>query len=858
MRACPPRGARIGVQRTSAAAGHGHSRKRLLGTREKPGRFIQRISGEPLKTQFRLDINALRALAVVMVIANHLDNRLFPGGYLGVDIFFAISGFVIYQSIYSRSLAAGSFDMAGFYARRILRLFPALMFLVLAVSLLVVCFDPDPANSIKTGLFSIFGLSNLYLYQQDVDYFAPSIAANAFMHTWSLGVEEQFYVLLSLLIALFAWLKAGRNTLLFAVIGGASFAYWLYLTVKGDIASAYFFSPARFWEVMAGVVVARVCIARTFVANRLVFHAVLAGLVALTFAPDALDLLFKPLAIAMTCVVLATGSAYDSSRVLGFRPLQFLGDVSYSLYLWHWPVICLSVYVFGFGSVSAGWLLAAMLAAAVFSYYVVERPFRKYDYRTRLARVFVATLVVGAAGYFAVHALGRQSERLLVKSDVQYTFPASAEPYGERRISFFGNCAIDGVKRLLKEDTVSTCTLPPRAAGKATFWLEGDSHAGHHNAGINVLREKYGYGVHAIETVGMPFPTVSSASRLAIHREIMQKARPGDVIVIARLFFDRPKMSPARDLEEWTRLVDSFAATARSRGIRIVILGPLPVFEFTNIRTCRSRGLHHSSCDVDRSKLEQVIAPINARLAALANRHQDVKFVDQFDILCPPVGTSCSPFEQGVSMYRDKDHLSSRGSRKVFESIAEELRDFPAKGSAKGAYRVRAIAGTPVAAAPPTVVAAAPVARPARPDALKPDQVSTLIVLDGEPRIDAQKRVIEIPVKIHNRGSARLSGTLVPPVNVGVQILASDGSYTSAGGLRDFARFPLPVIEPGASASMVLPVPMKAQANGHTLRVDLVQEGISWFSRWGLPTLEVGPFEFKPDTDAAPPVPPAR
>ena len=787
-----------------------------------------------------------------MVIANHLDNKLFPGGYLGVDIFFAISGFVIYQSIYSRSVAAGSFDMAGFYARRILRLLPALVFLVLVVSLLVVFFDPDPANSIKTGLFSIFGLSNLYLYQQDVDYFAPSIAANAFMHTWSLGVEEQFYVFLSLLIALFAWLKAGRNTLLFAAIGGASFAYWLHLTLNGDISSAYFFSPARFWEVMAGVVVARVCIVRNFAANRYAFHAVLAGLVALAFAPDSLDLLFKPLAIAMTCVVLATGSAFNGSRMLGFRPFQFLGDVSYSLYLWHWPAICLSVYMFGFGSIHAAWLIAAMLAAAVFSYYVVERPFRKYDYRKRLARVFVIALVAGASGYSIVSALGRHADRLLVESDVQYTFPPSAEPYGEGRISFFGNCAIDGVKRLLKEDTVSTCTLPPRVAGKATFWLEGDSHAGHHNAGINVLREKYGYGVHAIETVGMPFPTVSSASRLAIHREIMRKAKPGDVIVIARLFFDRPKMSPARDLEEWTRMVDAFAVTARSRGIRIVILGPLPVFEFTNIRTCRPRGLHQSSCDVDRSSLEQVIAPINARLAAVANRHPDVKFIDQFDILCPSVGRNCSPFERGVSMYRDKDHLSSYGSRKVFEAIAGELRDFPAKGSPAGSYRVRAIGGRPVPAAPPTATVAAaaaqaPAAKPARPDALKPDQVSTVITLDGKPRIDVGRRVIEIPVKIHNRGSVALSGQLVPPVNVGVQILASDGTYTSTGGLRDFARFPLPAVEPGASVSMVLPVPMKAGASGHTLRVDLVQEGVSWFSRWGLPPLDVGPFEFKLD-----------
>ena len=145
---------------------------------------------------------------------------------------------------------------------------------------------------------------------------------------------------------------------------------------------------------------------------------------------------------------------------------------------------------------------------------------------------------------------------------------------------------------------------------------------------------------------------------------------------------------------------------------------------------------------------------------------------------------------------------------------------------------------TPAAEAPAT----APVVA-AQPDALKADQVSFALVLEGEARVDTAKGVIEIPVKISNNGSAALSGKGNPAVNIGVHILCKDGG--TEGALRDFSRTPLPVIEPGASATVLVNVPTDARAAGHKLKLDLVQEGVAWFSTYGQPTLEVGPFEFQ-------------
>ena len=147
-------------------------------------------------------------------------------------------------------------------------------------------------------------------------------------------------------------------------------------------------------------------------------------------------------------------------------------------------------------------------------------------------------------------------------------------------------------------------------------------------------------------------------------------------------------------------------------------------------------------------------------------------------------------------------------------------------------------------AATPAAETPAAVAAP-KPDVLKPDQISIALALEGESRIDAAKGTIEIPLKVTNNGPVALSGKSNPPTNIGVQIVGDDGTTSAAGGVRDFSRTPLPVIEPGASASVLVIVPADARANGRKLRIDLVQEGNVWFSKRGQPTVDTGPFEIK-------------
>ena len=152
------------------------------------------------KSRYRPEIDGLRAFAVIAVIINHFNKEILPNGYLGVDIFFVISGFVITSSLYQRPSKNFKDFISGFYERRIKRLIPALSVFVLITSIGICLFNSEPGSSLKTGLTSLFGLSNLYLLKNSTDYFALSSELNVFTHTWSLGVEEQFYILFPCLL----------------------------------------------------------------------------------------------------------------------------------------------------------------------------------------------------------------------------------------------------------------------------------------------------------------------------------------------------------------------------------------------------------------------------------------------------------------------------------------------------------------------------------------------------------------------------------------------------------------------------------------------------------------------------------
>ena len=203
-------------------------------------------------------IDGLRAIAIAAVLAYHLDPRWMPGGFAGVDMFFVISGFVVSASVADFETRDAWAFAARFYARRVRRILPALLFCLVCVALLCVLFVP-PAwlneGSARTGLFAMFGLANFELAGSGNDYFSPRVDFNPYTHTWSLGVEEQFYLLFPLLFLL--WLRGGRwrkaSLAVFVVAGLASLGLAAWWHARGDQLRAFYLLPSRFWQLAAGV-----------------------------------------------------------------------------------------------------------------------------------------------------------------------------------------------------------------------------------------------------------------------------------------------------------------------------------------------------------------------------------------------------------------------------------------------------------------------------------------------------------------------------------------------------------------------------------------------------------------------------
>ena len=208
---------------------------------------------------YRPEIDGLRSFAIFAVVLNHFNESIFPGGYLGVDVFFVISGYVITSSLARRKYKNFQDFIIGFYIRRLRRLLPALLFFVLVMDILICFFNPDPRYAIKTSISALFGLSNLYQFNSSFDYFSESVELNPFTHTWSLGVEEQFYFVFPILIWLSGFAMRRKNSFknLFLItisVSIASLSSFIYF-YQTNFAAAYLLMPNRIWEMAAGCLI---------------------------------------------------------------------------------------------------------------------------------------------------------------------------------------------------------------------------------------------------------------------------------------------------------------------------------------------------------------------------------------------------------------------------------------------------------------------------------------------------------------------------------------------------------------------------------------------------------------------------
>jgi len=325
---------------------------------------------------FRSDLQGLRAVAVALVVGYHLWPGAIAAGYLGVDVFFVLSGFLITSHLRDERATTGAIALRQFWARRVRRLLPAASVVLVASFLLMLFLVPQSLwqrTVTEVGASAVY-VQNWVLAAQSVDYLGAENAPTLVQHFWSLSVEEQFYLVWPLLFLLFVT----RIRVVIAVLLVASLAWWL-------LWASYFDTGGRVWQFAAGALLALLPL-------RVPQWLSYLGVALIVFAP------FAPIAVLGTLLVIAAGS----NRLLSLRPLTFVGDVSYGAYLWHWPLLIVAPYVFG-PTLSTGvlvgiaalslilaWMMKHLIEDRVRFAPALHRPRRSFA----LAAVLVGVLVV--------------------------------------------------------------------------------------------------------------------------------------------------------------------------------------------------------------------------------------------------------------------------------------------------------------------------------------------------------------------------------------------------------------------------------------------------------------------------------
>ena len=381
---------------------------------------MSQAPGGGVRKGTRLDIQGLRAVAVIVVLVFHAGLPL-PGGFVGVDMFFVISGFVITLMLLRERARSGRINLGQFYLRRFKRLTPALGVTVAVTAVLGLLFLSPMGQQqlgLATGLGALFLVANAVIHVWSGDYFAPHAEANPLLHVWSLSVEEQFYLMFpALLVVSFAVAarapKKWGRAVPFAVaslVGLASLATirGIPFVAAGSFWTGYYSPVNRAWEFLAGVVLALVA-SRIAIRSRLWTNVVALAGVALVAASLVVITPETPfpgkatlLPVAGTALLIWAGLGADNvvTRTLSVRPMVIIGDWSYSLYLWHWPFVVVAKAIWPFSAVAPVVATVASVGAAWASYRFVETPLRTMELPTakvilvRLAQVIGIPLVV--------------------------------------------------------------------------------------------------------------------------------------------------------------------------------------------------------------------------------------------------------------------------------------------------------------------------------------------------------------------------------------------------------------------------------------------------------------------------------
>ena len=631
-------------------------------------------------TTFRPDIEGLRAIAVSGVIAFHFGLSDLPGGFIGVDIFFVISGYLITRHLIQEIGRSGTVDLWRFYGRRARRLLPASL-LVIATTLAAGYFILAPSEQqlyAKGALFASSYVINLWLLRWSFDYFAADTASNPFLHFWSLSVEEQFYLLWPAFLLLVAWFRPGARgiALILGVVVLVSFGVSAWMTSESQ-PWAFYFSPLRAWEFAVGGLVSLVVAERW--ASGFRFSPVMGwtgiALIAVAYLSvsetDPFPGFIALLPVAGTAMLLLSGarkSAVGPASLLSLPPFQWTGKLSYSLYLWHWPVIVYATILWP-DLTLAGRLacLAVTVGLSFLSYRYVENPVRSNGWLSAgslrslgLAALLTSlgvTLSFGAA-QIAARSVGPE-QKLIADS--------AARSSSARQID--SACVAS-----LEQTKPRSCSLGASKPQK-TIVLFGDSHADHWSTPLAKIAEtnnwrlvtylKSSCSVAAVPTWNVRLMRAYSecdAWRQTAMKEIAS-LKP-DAVIVSQFSYSYVendvngglKHLVSRDV--WAGGLRASLAALRKTGAEVVLLRDVPVHK-SYLDRCVARSLWQgrSSTVCDTPRREAIDERVSKTEQVASAGLDGVRYVDLTELFCND--TTCPAMIGGKLTFRDRHHIAT-------------------------------------------------------------------------------------------------------------------------------------------------------------------------------------------------------
>ncbi len=672
-------------------------------------------------------IDGIRALAVVVVWLFHLNPYLFPGGYIGVDIFFVVSGYVITLSILNDIKKEKRFRFLHFYKKRFFRIFPALFFVIFFIFLFYLFFGYlFELNYVsKIAFASLLGLSNIFYIYLKSDYFLEN-ELNPFLHTWSLGVEEQFYFLYPILIIFLIF-----SSSIFTKIKFVSFLRLICLTIillsffcffsYGNKTIGNFYSPlARFWEIVFGCLLYLVFENKKIKINPIILSLLIISFILIIFFDNYINNIYITLIFAVLFTAIIITSNNNFLDKINNIYISYLGKISYSLYLWHLPVLYFSkIYFQGILFILVNILL--VLSLSFLSYNYVEQVFR---YNRLAQKIFLISLATFIFLFFLfVFYDFRTNNNLNYKS--YYNHKVLNITQNIKNLNLFENkfklssrtkWDININNQRLHKCEYSHSTFKPGAgvdrnclinnSFENIFIINGDSHATHYYPMIESLNLKKSMYLKTYEGcmfvpdiyvigkelyknrtfkdfdncqtyISDQIKNIQSLDNDFTNTYLILSSRYTAYIEYSYLTNEDKEIF---DLKKIYKLIfeslDSLASELRE--INIILISPLPEFKYFPF----SCFLNNELCKINIAKDLNRIKNIDTILNKLADKHKNILIFNPHNKICEIENNTCSMYntKSDILYFKDRDHLTIEGSEYLgihFEQfINENIRTF--------------------------------------------------------------------------------------------------------------------------------------------------------------------------------------